>query len=158
MVDNWHVFGRYRSRCLHLLLAIAFAALWISSRGTVATEHEYCAAKLAIVRECEKSASAADAGGAFLVAINGEIIVEQAQVPVVVDAGIGAPSHAAEAMELGADAVLVNTAVATAGDPEAMAAAFRQAVQAGRLAYTAGLPAAGRVAQASSPLTGFLGS
>lgn len=87
-----------------------------------------------------------------------EIIVEQAQVPVVVDAGIGAPSHAAEAMELGADAVLVNTAVATAGDPEAMAAAFRQAVQAGRLAYTAGLPAAGRVAQASSPLTGFLGS
>ena len=85
-----------------------------------------------------------------------EIIVEQALVPVVVDAGIGAPSQAAEAMELGADAVLVNTAIGTAGDPVAMAAAFRQAVAAGRAGYLAGLPAASSSAAASSPLTGFL--
>jgi thiazole synthase len=85
-----------------------------------------------------------------------EIIVEQALVPVVVDAGIGAPSQAAEAMELGADAVLVNTAIGTAGDPVAMAAAFRQAVAAGRAGYLAGLPAASPSATASSPLTGFL--
>ncbi len=85
-----------------------------------------------------------------------EIIVEQALVPVVVDAGIGAPSQAAEAMELGADAVLVNTAVGTAGDPVAMAAAFRLAVTAGRAGYRAGLPAARSSAEASSPLTGFL--
>jgi thiazole synthase len=85
-----------------------------------------------------------------------EIIVEQALVPVVVDAGIGAPSHAAEAMELGADAVLVNTAIGTAADPVAMAAAFRLAVVAGRAGYLAGLPAAGTTATASSPLTGFL--
>lgn len=87
-----------------------------------------------------------------------EIIVEQAGVPVVVDAGIGAPSHAAEAMELGADAVLVNTAIGTAADPEAMAAAFRLAVVAGRQGRRAGLPEAGFVAAASSPLTGFLSS
>jgi thiazole synthase len=85
-----------------------------------------------------------------------EIIVEQALVPVVVDAGIGAPSHAAEAMEIGADAVLVNTAIGTAADPVAMAAAFRLAVTAGRAGYLAGLPAAGTTAAASSPLTGFL--
>jgi thiazole synthase len=85
-----------------------------------------------------------------------EIIVEQALVPVVVDAGIGAPSHAAEAMELGADAVLVNTAIGTARDPAAMGRAFRLAVEAGRAGYLAGLPAAGPVASASSPLTGFL--
>jgi thiazole synthase len=85
-----------------------------------------------------------------------EIIVEQALVPVVVDAGIGAPSHAAEAMELGADAVLVNTAIGTAADPVAMAAAFRLAVEAGRAGYLAGLPAARTDAAASSPLTGFL--
>ena len=85
-----------------------------------------------------------------------EIIVEQARVPVVVDAGIGAPSHAAEAMELGADAVLVNTAIGTAGDPAAMGRAMRLAVDAGRAGYLAGLPAAGGVASASSPLTGFL--
>src|SRR5438128_1853254 len=85
-----------------------------------------------------------------------EIIIEQARVPVVVDAGLGAPSHAAEAMELGADAVLVNTAIGTAGDPPAMAAAFRLAVDAGRAAFLAGLPAAGAKAAASSPLTGFL--
>lgn len=86
------------------------------------------------------------------------IIIEQASVPVVVDAGIGAPSHAAEAMEMGADACLVNTAIAVAGDPVEMAAAFRQAVEAGRRAYEAGLGAtvAGFVASASSPLTAFL--
>lgn len=85
-----------------------------------------------------------------------EIIIEQATVPVVVDAGIGAPSHAARAMEMGADAVLVNTAIAVAGDPPAMAAAFRDAVRAGRTAYEAGLAAPRREAEASSPLTGFL--
>lgn len=87
-----------------------------------------------------------------------EIIVEQATVPVVVDAGIGAPSHAAEAMEIGADAVLVNTAIGTAGDPAAMGAAFRLAVEAGRAGYRAGLPARRSEADASSPLTGFLSS
>jgi thiazole synthase len=85
-----------------------------------------------------------------------EIIVEQAIVPVVVDAGIGAPSHAAEAMEMGADAVLVNTAIGTASDPGVMARAFRLAVEAGRTGWRAGLPAAAKVAAASSPLTGFL--
>jgi thiazole synthase len=85
-----------------------------------------------------------------------EIIVEQALVPVVVDAGIGAPSQAAEAMELGADAVLVNTAIGTAGDPPAMGRAFRLAVQAGRAGYLAGLAAVQKSADASSPLTGFL--
>ena len=85
-----------------------------------------------------------------------EMIVAQATVPVVVDAGLGAPSHAALAMELGASAVLVNTAIATASDPAAMAAAFRLAVVAGRSGFRAGLPAAGTPA-ASSPLTGFLG-
>ena len=85
-----------------------------------------------------------------------EIIVEQSLVPVVVDAGIGAPSQAAEAMEMGAAAVLVNTAIGTAGDPPAMGAAFRQAVEAGRNGYLAGLPAVSSMAAASSPLTGFL--
>lgn len=85
-----------------------------------------------------------------------EIIVDQATVPVVVDAGIGAPSQAAEAMELGADAVLVNTAIGTAGDPAAMAAAFKSAVEAGRAGRRAGLPAVSSSAAASSPLTGFL--
>lgn len=84
------------------------------------------------------------------------IIIEQATVPVVVDAGIGAPSHAAEAMELGADAVLVNTAIAIASDPSRMAAAFRKAVEAGREAYELGLPEAIDHASATSPLTGFL--
>jgi thiazole synthase len=84
-----------------------------------------------------------------------EIIVAQAAVPVVVDAGLGAPSHAAEALETGCDAVLVNTAIATARDPIEIAHAFRLAVEAGRRGYLAGLPAAGE-ASASSPLTGFL--
>ena len=85
-----------------------------------------------------------------------EIIIEQSRVPVVVDAGIGAPSQAAEAMEIGADAVLVNTAIGTAGDPVAMGTAFKLAVEAGRAGFLAGLPVAGQAAHASSPLTGFL--
>jgi thiazole synthase len=84
------------------------------------------------------------------------IIIEQAEVPVVVDAGLGAPSHAAEAMELGADAVLVNTAIAVARDPVAMARGFRLAVEAGRAAFLAGSAPPREGAEASSPLTGFL--
>ena len=84
------------------------------------------------------------------------IIIEQATVPVVVDAGIGAPSHAAEAMELGADAVLVNTAIAIASDPNRMAIAFKLAVEAGRAAYEIGLGATSEVANPTSPLTAFL--
>ena len=85
-----------------------------------------------------------------------EIIIEQSQVPVVVDAGIGAPSHAAEAMEMGADAVLVNTAIAVAGDPVAMAEAFKLATISGRMAYEARLGLVSKQAEASSPLTAFL--
>ncbi len=84
-----------------------------------------------------------------------EIILEQSNVPVVIDAGLGAPSHACAAMEMGADACLVNTAIAVAGNPEAMGACFRDAVAAGRRAYEMGLPATARAA-ASSPLTSFL--
>ena len=87
-----------------------------------------------------------------------QIIIEQATVPVVVDAGIGAPSHAAEAMEMGADCCLVNTAIAVASDPVKMAEAFRLSVIAGRQAYEAGLGAVGDNAEASSPLTAFLDS
>ncbi len=91
-----------------------------------------------------------------------EIIIAQSRVPVVVDAGLGTPSHAAAALEMGADAVLVNTAIAAADDPVAMAAAFRMGVEAGRLARLAGLPLAqaGRgaaEARPTSPLTSFLG-
>ncbi|MGF1758988.1 thiazole synthase [Photobacterium sagamiensis] len=85
-----------------------------------------------------------------------EIIIDQARVPVIVDAGIGAPSHAAEAMEMGADAVLVNTAIAAAADPVAMGRAFKLAVESGRLAYEAGLAGTVNHAIASSPLTAFL--
>jgi thiazole synthase len=84
------------------------------------------------------------------------IIIEQATVPVVVDAGLGAPSHAAEAMELGADAVLVNTAIAVASHPNRMAIAFKQAVEAGRTAYEVGLAAEQWNASPTSPLTAFL--
>ncbi len=86
------------------------------------------------------------------------VIVEQASVPVVVDAGLGRPSHAAEAMELGVDAVLVNTAIAAADDPSAMARAFRLAVEAGRLAFAAGQAPARASAEPTSPLTAFFGS
>lgn len=85
-----------------------------------------------------------------------EIIIEQSKVPVIVDAGIGSPSHAAQAMEIGADAVLVNTAIAVAGDPVQMAVAFKLAVEAGRMAYHARLAKQGNFAVASSPLTAFL--
>lgn len=84
------------------------------------------------------------------------IIIEQATVPVVVDAGLGAPSHAAEAMELGASAVLVNTAIAVATDPNRMAIAFKSAVEAGRAAYESGLGPQSQIASATSPLTAFL--
>ena len=85
-----------------------------------------------------------------------EIIIEQSNIPVIIDAGIGCPSHAAEAMEMGADAVLVNTAIAIARDPIAMAKAFKLAVEAGRMAYEAGLGKVSFYADASSPLTSFL--
>ncbi|MEP5254704.1 MAG: thiazole synthase [Winogradskyella arenosi] len=85
-----------------------------------------------------------------------EIIIEQSNVPVIVDAGIGAPSHAAYAMELGADAVLVNTAIAVSQDPVAMAKAFKMAVEAGRMAFEAKLAPIQNKAEASSPLTSFL--
>ncbi len=85
-----------------------------------------------------------------------EIIIAQCKVPVVIDAGIGAPSHAAEAMELGADAVLVNTAIAVAGDPVQMGIAFKLAVEAGRMAFESKLGTRKRSAEASSPLTAFL--
>ncbi len=85
-----------------------------------------------------------------------EIIIEQATVPVVIDAGIGAPSHAAAAMEMGADAVLVNTALAIPTDPVRMARAFRAAVDAGRAAYEIGLGLKLEHASATSPLTAFL--
>ena len=85
-----------------------------------------------------------------------EIIIEQSNVPVIVDAGIGAPSHAAHAMEIGADAVLVNTAIAVSQNPVAMAKAFKMAVEAGRMAYEAKLAPVKTQAEASSPLTSFL--
>ena len=85
-----------------------------------------------------------------------KIIIEQANIPVVIDAGIGKPSHAAEAFELGADAVLINTAIAVSQNPPAMANAFRKASEAGRSAYNAGLAKESNYANASSPLTAFL--
>ena len=85
-----------------------------------------------------------------------EIIIEQSNIPVVVDAGIGAPSHAAQALEMGADAVLVNTAIATAGNPVEMAEAFKWAVKAGRKAFLAKLGPQSKGASATSPLTSFL--
>ena len=84
------------------------------------------------------------------------IIIEQSNIPVIVDAGLGAPSHACEAMEMGADAVLVNTAIAVAGNPVEMAIAFKQGVEAGRKAYLAGLGETSVEAVATSPLTSFL--
>ena len=85
-----------------------------------------------------------------------EIIIEQATVPVIIDAGLGAPSHAAAALEMGASAVLINTAIAIASDPSGMAWAFRKAVEAGRSAWEIGLRPAQSEASATSPLTGFL--
>jgi len=86
-----------------------------------------------------------------------EVLIEEIEeIPIIVDAGIGRPSHAAEAMEIGADAVLVNTAVAVAGDPVAMAVAFAKGIEAGRMAYLAKMGGEQASAGASSPLTGFL--
>ncbi|MBS9525292.1 thiazole synthase [Litoribacter alkaliphilus] len=85
-----------------------------------------------------------------------EIIIEQSRVPVIIDAGIGAPSDASKAMEMGADAVLVNTAIAVAGNPREMAKAFKLAVEAGRMAFEARLGKISSHAEASSPLTQFL--
>lgn len=85
-------------------------------------------------------------------------MVEEIDVPIIVDAGIGKPSDACEAMEMGIDAVMVNTAIASSPDPTAMAKAFRQAVEAGRTAYEAKLGRVLNEASASSPLTGFLGA
>ena len=85
-----------------------------------------------------------------------EIIISQAKVPVIVDAGLGAPSHAAYAMEIGADAVLVNTAIAVAGDPVKMGLAFKMAVESGRMAFDSRLGVQQLKASASSPLTRFL--
>jgi thiazole synthase len=84
------------------------------------------------------------------------IIVEQSRVPVIVDAGLGAPSHVAEAIELGADAVLINTAIAAAADPVRMARAFRQTLEATRAAVLAGLPMQSTAASPTSPLATFL--
>jgi thiazole synthase len=86
-----------------------------------------------------------------------EIMISESAVPVIVDAGIGRPSHAAEAMEMGADAVLLNTAIAASDDPVRMAEAFKFAVRAGRQAFLAGMAGTSKRANASSPLTGFLG-
>jgi thiazole synthase len=85
-----------------------------------------------------------------------EILVEEISVPIIVDAGIGKPSHAAKAMEIGIDAVLLNTAIASSGDPVSIARAFKYAVQAGRLAFLAGMTEVSKIAVPSSPLTGFL--
>jgi thiazole synthase len=85
-----------------------------------------------------------------------EILVREIKIPVIVDAGLGAPSDACECMQLGCAAVLVNTAIAIAEDPIGMAKAFSMAVAAGRLGHLSGLPASGMAADASSPLTGFL--
>ena len=85
-----------------------------------------------------------------------QMMLEETDLPLIVDAGIGRPSQAAEAMEMGASAVLVNTAIASADDPVKMAAAFGLAVQAGRIAWLAGPGQSRELAVASSPLTGFL--
>lgn len=124
----------------------------------------YCQADPVICKRLEEAGAAAVMPLAAPIGTNKglmmkdflRIIIEQATVPVVVDAGIGAPSHAAEAMEMGADCCLVNTAIAVAGDPVNMARAFRDAVVAGRMAYEAGLGDVSDCAEATSPLTSFL--
>lgn len=124
----------------------------------------YCQADPVICKRLEEAGAAAVMPLAAPIGTNKglmmkdflRIIIEQATVPVVVDAGIGAPSHAAEAMEMGADCCLVNTAIAVAGDPVNMARAFRDAVVAGRMAYEAGLGDVRDCAEATSPLTSFL--
>lgn len=126
----------------------------------------YCQADPVLCRQLEEAGAAAVMPLAAPIGTNRglqtkdfiRIIIEQAGVPVVVDAGLGAPSHAAEAMEMGASACLVNTAIAVAENPVAMAEAFAMAVKAGRMAYEAGVaaPVTSGQAVASSPLTSFL--
>ena len=124
----------------------------------------YCGADAVLCKRLEAAGCAAVMPlGSLIGSNNGlqtkamlEIIISQSKIPVVVDAGIGAPSHAAEAMELGADAVLVNTAIAVASDPVQMAIAFKLGVEAGRMAFESKLGSRKRTAEASSPLTAFL--
>lgn len=126
----------------------------------------YCSADPVLCRRLEEVGCAAVMPlGAWIGSNRGlrtrdalEAIIDRAQVPVIVDAGLGVPSHAAEAMEIGAEAVLVNTAIATAGDPVAMGRAFALAVECGRLAHLAGRgPVLSAVeSSATSPLTGFV--
>ena len=124
----------------------------------------YCAADAVLCKRLEEAGCAAVMPlGSPIGSNNGlqtkamlEIIISQSKVPVVVDAGIGAPSHAAEAMEMGAGAVLVNTAIAVAENPVQMGIAFKLAVQAGRIAYESKLGSRKKTAEASSPLTAFL--
>ena len=124
----------------------------------------YVSADLYVARELVKAGAAAVMPlGSFIGSNRGlqakdfiQVLINEIDLPVIVDAGIGAPSQAAEAMELGADAVLVNTAVATAEDPASLARAFSLAVAAGRLGYLSKLPKKKDIADASSPLTGFL--
>lgn len=124
----------------------------------------YVSADLYVARELVKAGAAAVMPlGSFIGSNQGlkakdfiQVLINEIDLPIVVDAGIGAPSQAAEAMEMGADAVLVNTAVATAENPASLAAAFNLAVTAGRLGYLSKLPKKKDIADASSPLTGFL--
>jgi thiazole synthase len=119
----------------------------------------YCGADPVLCRRLEEAGAAAVMPLASPIGSNRgletrgmlELIIAQSGIPVVVDAGLGAPSHAAAAMEIGADAVLVNTAIAVAGDPESMAAAFAEGVRAGRRARVAGLEVAGHAGAATSP-------
>lgn len=124
----------------------------------------YVSPDLYIARELVKAGAAAVMPlGSFIGSNQGlktreliKVLINEIDLPIIVDAGIGAPSQAAEAMELGASAVLANTAVATADNPAAIAQAFALAIKAGRLAFVSGLPQQKSVADASSPLTGFL--
>ncbi len=124
----------------------------------------YMSADLYVARELVKAGAATVMPlGSFIGSNQGlktkefiKILIEEIDVPIIVDAGIGTPSQAAEAMELGADAVLANTAVATAVYPALLAKAFSLAISAGRLAYLSKLPQQKGIAEASSPLTGFL--
>jgi thiazole synthase len=139
-----------------------FAAEQLVKRGFIVLP--YCSADPVLCKKLEEAGCAAVMPLAAAIGSNQglqtrnmlEIIIEQASIPVIIDAGLGAPSHAAAAMELGADAVLVNTAIATSAEPVAMAAAFRAAVKAGRLGYDAGLAQTQQLAEPSSPLTEFL--
>ncbi|MCU1621355.1 MAG: thiG [Frankiales bacterium] len=143
------------------IFTLRAAELLVAERFTVLP---YCSADPVLCRHLEEAGCATVMPlGAWIGSNRGlrtrdaiEVIVAQAGVPVVVDAGLGVPSDAAEAMEIGASAVLVNTAIAVAADPVQMARAFALATEAGRLGYLAGPGAVSATAEASSPLTGFL--